>query len=196
MIADPQRMRRRFGVCVMRTVLELRGTSCYPLGNGSAPKHTVGCSRTFGRAVSDFAVLREALCAYTSVAAEKLRREGSLARMVQVFLMTNPFHHDEPQYASTAVRTLPIPTSHTPSLIRAAADGLAEVYRSGYHYKQVGVVLSEIVPDNFVQADLFAENDPRSERLMRAVEDAAAPPLPALHLPLGRVARRKGVTTK
>ena len=90
--------------------------------------------------------------------------------MVQVFLMTNPFHPDEPQHASTAVRTLPVPTSHTPSLIRAAADGLAEVFRSGYHYKRVGVMLSEIVPDNFVQADLFAEDDPRSERLMRAVD--------------------------
>ena len=170
MRADPQRIRRRFNVCVMRTVLELRGTPCYPLGDSPAPRQTVVCSRTFGADVSEYAVLREAVSAYTSVAAEKMRRENSLARMIQVFLMTNPFHEDQPQYANTAVRTFPVPTAHTPALSRAASDGLAEIYRSGYRYKRVGVMLAEIIPAHLVQTDLFAEENPKSERFMRVVD--------------------------
>ncbi|MDQ1256384.1 MAG: polymerase [Candidatus Hydrogenedentes bacterium] len=167
---DPGRIRRCFGVCVMRTVLELRGTPCYPLGNGPPPRQTVVCSRTFGQPVADFVALREAVSAYTVNAAEKLRGQHSLARMIQVFLMTNPFHPERPQYANSALRTFPVPTSYTPNLIRAATDGLTEIFRPGYHYKRAGVMLADIVPDYPVQGDLFAEDDARSEKLMRAVD--------------------------
>jgi DNA polymerase V len=176
---DPDRIRRRFSVCVMRTVLELRGTVCYPLGNGPPPRQTVGCSRTFAKPVADFAALREAAAAYTAVAAEKLRGQHSVAHRIQVFLMTNPFQPsgdfrsrrpERPQYANTALRTFPVPTSYTPDLIRAAADGLTEIFRPGYYYKRVGVMLAEIVPDYPVQGDLFAVNDARSEGLMHAVD--------------------------
>jgi DNA polymerase V len=170
MRSDPQRMRRRFNVCVMRTVMELGGTACYPLGDSPVPRQTVVCSRTFGADVSEYAVLREAICAYTSVAAEKLRREHSLARMVQVFVMTNPFHNDQPQYANNAIRMLPLPISDTAALIRAATDGLKEIYQSGYRYKRAGVMLAEIVSDHLVQTDLFAEENPKSKRLMQIVD--------------------------
>ena len=167
---DPDRMKRRFSVCVMRTVLELRGTPCYTLGNGPAPKQTVVCSRTFGKPVADFAALREAIAAYTTVAAEKLRKQHSLARMIYVFLMTNPFQPERPQYSNTALRTFPVPTAYTPDLIRAAIDGLKEIFRSGYRYKRVGVMLAEIVPDSPVQGDLFAPATVRAEGLMHAVD--------------------------
>ena len=167
---DPDRIKRRFSVTVMRTVLELRGTPCYPLGDGPPPKQTVVCSRTFGKPVVDFAALREAVAAYTTVAAEKLRKQHSLARMIYIFLMTNPFQPERPQYANTAVRTFPVPTAYTPDLIRAATEGLTEIFRAGYRYKRVGVMLAEIVPNSPVQTDLFAENTARSENLMHAVD--------------------------
>lgn len=167
---EPERLRRRFNVCVMRTALELRGIACYPLGNGPMPRQTIVCSRTFGGPVADFSALREALCVYTTRAAEKLRRQRSRAHLIQVFLMTNPFQPEKPQYANTALRTFPVPTSNTPTLLRAAADGLEEIFRSGYHYKRAGVTLAGIVPDNPVQGDLFAAEDARSERLMRVMD--------------------------
>ncbi|HPC17707.1 MAG TPA: Y-family DNA polymerase [Candidatus Hydrogenedentes bacterium] len=167
---DPDRLRRRFNVCVMRTALELRGMACYPLGSGPPLRETIVCSRTFGGPVADFSALREALCAYTVRAAEKLRRQRSRAHLLHVFLMTNPFQPEKPQYANAALRTFPMPTSHTPVLIRAAADGLEEIFRSGYHYKRVGVTLAGIVPDRPVQGDLFAADDAPSDRLMRTVD--------------------------
>ena len=167
---DPERIRRRFSVCLMRTVLELGGTSCYPLGEGPAARQSIVCSRTFRCPVAEYAALREAVSAYITVAAEKLRRDHSLARMVHVFLMTNPFQQQQEQYANSAVRTLPVPTAYTPDLLRAALDGLAEIYRSGYHYKRTGVMLAEIVPDSPVQTDLFAPDSSKSERLMKTVD--------------------------
>ena len=63
-----------------------------------------------------------------------------------------------------------MPISDTAALIRAATDGLKEIYQSGYRYKRVGVMLAEIVPDHLVQTDLFAEENPKSKRLMQVVD--------------------------
>ena len=167
---DPDRIKRRFNVCVMRTVMELRGIPCYPLGDGPAPKQTIVCSRTFGKPMAHFKEVREAVAAYTTVAAEKLRKQHALTGMLYVFLMTNPFQPDRPQYANTAVRTFPVPTAYTPDLIRAATDSLTEIFKTAYHYKRVGVMLAGIVPDSPIQTDLFAENPARHAGLMQAVD--------------------------
>jgi len=167
---DPDRIRRRFNVSLMRTVLELRGIPCYPLGEGLAPKQSIVCSRTFGGPVTAYAALREAVATYTTVAAEKLRNDHSLARTVHVFLMTNPFQQHQEQYANSAIRTLPVPTAYTPDLLRAALDGLAEVYRPGYQYKRTGVMLAEIVRDSPVQMDLFAADPSKFKRLMKTMD--------------------------
>ncbi|HOT51210.1 MAG TPA: hypothetical protein P5540_05760 [Candidatus Hydrogenedentes bacterium] len=105
----PDRIRRRFNVCVMRTVLKLHGIACYPLESGSLPRQTIMCSRTCGGPVSDCSVLREALCAYTACAAEKLRRQRSRAHLLHVFLMTNPFQSEKLQYANTHCGLFPCP---------------------------------------------------------------------------------------
>lgn len=166
----PDRARKCFNVCLMRTVLELGGTPCYPLGDGPAARQTIVCSRTFGHAVRDFGALREAVSAYVTQAAEKLRAEGSLARMVHVFLMTNPFKPEEPQYVNNALRTLPVPTAYTPDLLRAAISGLTEIFRPHFHYKRCGVMLSELVPHSPYQTDLFASDPARQERLMATLD--------------------------
>ncbi|MBW7865063.1 MAG: Y-family DNA polymerase [Candidatus Hydrogenedentes bacterium] len=170
MRADPHRMRRRFNVCVMRTVLELRETACYPLGESPPDRQTIVCSRTFGSAVTEHKALREAVAAYTATAAEKLRAQHCLAGGLRVFIMTSPFGRSGDYYANTALRTFPLPTANTPELIQEAVKGLWEICRPDLPYKRAGVMLSDIVPDCPVQTDLFLGHDPRQERLMRTVD--------------------------
>lgn len=168
--ADPNRMRQCFNVCVMRTVLELRGSACYPLGESPPDRQTIVCSRTFGSAVTEHRSLREAVAAYTATAAEKLRAQHCLAGGLRVFIMTNPFTPSGDHYANTALRRFPLPTANTPALIGAALGGLAEILRPGLAYKRAGVMLADIAPDRPAQTDLFLGHDPRAGLLMDAMD--------------------------
>ena len=77
------------------------------------------------------------------------------ARVVHVFITTTPFQPDQAQYAN-GDRSVPADAyACTPDLLRAALDGLVEIYRPGYPYKKAGVMLPEIIPDSPVQTDLF-----------------------------------------
>ena len=71
--ANPTRIRERFNVVLQRTVMELQGTPCLDLEQDSPDSKTICCSRSFARAVEGFDELAEALTAYTSYAAQKMR---------------------------------------------------------------------------------------------------------------------------
>mgnify|MGYP006163264073 CR=1 FL=1 len=68
------------------TVRELRGISCIDLVHAPAPKQQIACTRSFGRPVTDLEPLIEAVSEFASQAAEKLRKQDSLARALQVFM--------------------------------------------------------------------------------------------------------------
>ena len=88
--AEPKTLRREFSVVVERTVLELRGISCLSLEEVAQPKKEIISSRSFGQLVTDLGELRQAVASYAARAAEKLRRQHSVASALQVFLQTNP----------------------------------------------------------------------------------------------------------
>ena len=52
-------------------------------------------SRSFGRRITEFEPLREALAAYVTRAGEKLRRERRHARQMMIFLHNSPFDTKE-----------------------------------------------------------------------------------------------------
>jgi DNA polymerase V len=57
-------------------------------------------AKTFGTPTDSLAQLEEAVATYTARAAEKLRRQDSLATYVNVFVRTNPFQQDLPQLSA------------------------------------------------------------------------------------------------
>ena len=168
--ADEQWIRRHMGVVGLRMVAELRGRSCLELEECPAPKQGITCSRAFGRSISTFAELEEAVSSYVSRAAEKLRGEGLAATVLTVFVMTNEFTQ-EPQYRNSVTCALPVGTDTTSELIRAALRGLRTIYRDGDRYKKAGVMCTALVPTGQVQPDLFDQQDrPKSKRLMTALD--------------------------
>lgn len=155
--ADLAWVRRHLSVLGARTMLELRGQSCIPLEVQAKPKKGFMNAKTFGTPTESLAQLEEAVATYTARAAEKLRRQDSLATCVNVFVRTNPFQQDLPQYANSVSRTLPFPTAFTADIITAALEALRLVYRPGYHYSKTGVFFSQIVPQAALQFDLFGD---------------------------------------
>jgi len=153
--ADPKAMRAQFGVVLERTVEELRGTSCLPLEMITPKRQQIMCSRSFGSEVEAYESLRAAVLTYASRAAEKLRREHSIAGGVHVFIHTNPFNPKRPQYSRSMTIPLPSATDDTLALAHCATAILKALYRPGYHYKKAGVMLTELSPRSQRQATLF-----------------------------------------
>ena len=169
--ADPAWVRKTLTVTGARTQQELAGASCIPLAECPAPRQSIVTSRSFGQPVTGLADLKEALAAYVTVAAEKLRALGLKAACLQVFLATNRFRSDEPQHASGATVLLPRPTSGTPELIRAAGELLAGLYRPGHAYQKVGVALLDLRAGEQEQPGLFGRQEPETApELMRALD--------------------------
>ena len=152
--ADPKVIRREFSVVVERTVMELNAVPCMSLEDVAPAKQQIMSSRSFGNYVYDLGPLREAVASYIAIAAEKLRDQGSLAGMVQVYIRTNP-HKDSPQYQRGLTIPLPDPSNDTLYLTRAALWGLGRIYRHGFAYQKAGIVLMNLTDATSSQASLF-----------------------------------------
>lgn len=170
--ASPKEMRAHFGVVMERTCNELRGISCLELEDIARPKKQIMSSRSFGAPVETLAELRESVASYLATAAEKLRRQNSAAGAVYVFLLTNRFKEDEPQYNAGITVPMPDVSDDTLALTAAALKGLAAIYRPGYRYKKAGVMLTLLSDKAARQTTLF--DDPvareKSERLMATMD--------------------------
>jgi len=71
---------------------------------------------------------------------------------MQIFLHTNPFQAHLPQYYPASETTLSTPTNYTPELLTAAMRVLEKIWRPGYKWKKIGVMLMEIGPESAVQS--------------------------------------------
>jgi DNA polymerase V len=154
---DVTRLRSRFGVVMERTVRELRGESCLNMIDVTPAKQQIICSRSFGRYVTELQELEEAVSAYMSRAAVKLRKQQSVAATAYVYIRTNPHKEDEPQYSQGMLIGLPYPTNDTTMLVKGVLKCLQCIYREGFRYQKAGVMLTDISPAGIAQGDLFAE---------------------------------------
>jgi DNA polymerase V len=168
--ADPKQLRARFGVVMERTINELRGMSCLELEEVLPPKKQIVSSRAFGSMVTTCRELEEAVSTYAARAGEKLRRQSSTCDAVHVFVETNRFREDQPQYNNAMTVPLTVATNDTRRLTAAALYGLQRIYRPGYQYKKAGVMLMELAPAAMHQATLFSNPDPKSEAIMAVMD--------------------------
>ena len=153
--ADDTWIRKHLTVVGQRIVLELRGIACIPLEPEPQVKKGIMSAKTFGREIMSREELEEAVANYTARAAEKLRSQHSLTSCISVFMQTDQFKQNSPQYSASLTRRLPFPTAFTPDLIKQAREAVRAMYRLGYAYRKAGVYLSKIVPDESLQPDLF-----------------------------------------
>ncbi|MHB8919405.1 MAG: Y-family DNA polymerase [Halothiobacillus sp.] len=154
--ADPKFISRKFSVVLERTVWELRGVACLNLEDITPPKQQIISSRSFGKPVWYLPDLKQAVTTYMSRAAEKLRRQGSVAGAVQVFIRTSPFN-TKPFYGNSITLPLITATDDTRVLVKHIIRGLEHIYRAGYDYQKAGVMLLDIRPKGQGQInDLFA----------------------------------------
>ena len=147
--------------------------SCLDLEAVVPDKQQIMSSRSFGTLVYDLDDLEEAVASYVSRAAEKLRSQDSLAGAIQVYIRTNVFKPEAPQYQRAMTVPLPEASADTRVLVGWAIRALRRIYRPGYGYHKAGITLMEIVPRVNQQFSLFVpagmENS-RNDRLMDTLD--------------------------
>ncbi|MGX8689410.1 MAG: Y-family DNA polymerase [Bacteroidaceae bacterium] len=153
-------------IVVERTWRELNGEDCVP-NEQLAAKKSICTSRSFASMISDLDQLRTHVSNYAVRCAEKLRQQGSVAGIVALFLNTNPFREDLPQYWNFQEQRLITPTATTTTIVQTAAHLLEQLYRPGYKYKKAGVIVMGIGPNSPVQPDLFDTNAEQFQRMRR-----------------------------
>jgi DNA polymerase V len=162
------------GVVGVRLIKELKGEPARDMEDELVNKKMIATTRMFGSPVTEISDIKEAIATYTSRAAEKLRRQGSAASIISVFVVPKEQNHSVyfrhgPTISSYT--TLPVATSFTNELIKPAVQLVDQLYEKGRIYKKAGVMLSGLIPDDSVQGNLFLPENKNCERRLMDMMD-------------------------
>lgn len=170
-LAPEEWIRKNMTVVGQRTYRELKGIPCIEFEEEPPAKQNICIARSFGKLLSKKRDVEEALANYTAMAARKLRQQNSCCRLINVFIQTNNFRTQDPQYYKAINIQLPVATSSTSELLHYASTGLDRIWRDGYNFKKVGILLLDLIPSSQVQFGVFDTVDrPRNDRLMQAMD--------------------------
>lgn len=165
-------VRDRMGVTGVRTWSELQGIRMVE-DEKDEKRKSICTSRSFANMISDLDELNLRVSDFAGKCAEKLRKDGTAAQTVGVFIHTNRFREDLQQYYPMASVRLDVPASSTPEIVSAALGVLNMVYRPGFEYKRAGVIVTDIVDSESIQQTLFgfdSESRDRDDRISRVMD--------------------------
>ena len=169
---NPEAIRRRYSVVLMRTVQELNGISCIPLDNAPAPKKATAVTRSFGKAVTDKQELIEAVATYASRGGEKLRNAHQAAMVMQVFWRTGRHDKIQPYRTWSYAIDLREHTNDSRILVKAASMIVHKHYQPGFRLKKAGIMLMELTPETQIQRSLFSTQDLEKSQVLMQTMDA------------------------
>ncbi|WP_354625670.1 Y-family DNA polymerase [Psychromonas sp. MME2] len=159
---------QNFNIELLRTIQELNGEKCKGWDETRADKRQIFSTRSVGQRIVNIACLQQALVKHITIAAEKLRIQGSLCGTLMAFVANSPFD-TAPRYFKIIKHFTP-PTQSTPTLIKAITNDIQRLYIPGIQYYKIGVGLVNLSSTHHQQYDLFndAQND---NQLMNLVDN-------------------------
>lgn len=169
-------VRTIFTVVGARVWNELRGIPCVEEEPNTVARKMITASRSFEKCLYKIDDLRQALATFTTVAAERLRKQGSFALEVEVFVGSNRFNEHEPQYFNYARIGLEEPTNDTAAILKAALAALDAIYLGGIGYKKAGVTITKLSASGIVQPTIFMdmESFDRRKKFMKVLDSINA----------------------
>lgn len=157
-------MRSNMTVVGQRLWNELRGTASIEWEYEAPAKKNICTSRSFGKLTGDKSILLEAASNYAAACAAKLRNQHSCAQSINVFINTNQHKVDLPQYSRSITLEFETPTNLTGEIIQYALKGLDIIYKEGYLFKKVGIMMLDLIPEAQAQGSLFDCKDRTKNR--------------------------------
>ncbi|MDD4514219.1 Y-family DNA polymerase [Massilibacteroides sp.] len=162
-------VRSKMTVIGERTWMELNGIPCVEKDDLTTEKRQICTSRSFGQPITSQSELVEAVVALASLGVGKLRKQKTLTKGIYVFVQTNRFDADA--YKSSKEIVLSFYTSDLAEVATYCHKALNEIYKEGLEYKRAGVVLLDLIREEYVQRDLFDPIDREKQtRLSKALD--------------------------
>lgn len=164
-------VRKHMTVVGLRMLNELKGVPSIEWEEAPPPKKGICIARSFGQLLSNKKDIAEALANYTAGCAAKLRKQNSCTSLINVFIQTNTHRQQDKQYYNSITVHLPLQTNSTNLLLKYAMQGFERIYKPGYNFKKVGIMMLELVPEENIQYNLFeTENRQRNKQLMKSLD--------------------------
>jgi DNA polymerase V len=152
-------VRTNMSVVGLRLWNELRGTPSIGWEFEPKPKQRICTSRSFGRLTADYSIISEAVSNHAASCAEKLRKQQSVCRYVNVLISTNPHKLEHRQYKRSIVLECETPTSLPGEIIAYALRGLNLIFtRRDHLFMKCGVEVTGIIPKEMIQAGMFDQS--------------------------------------
>ena len=163
-------VRKEMAVVGLRLKHELEGKPTLDLETPKSKK-MIATTRSFEKQMTKLEDVSERIATFTTSCSEKLRRQNSHCNMIMVFLHTNYFRKDQPQYSRNIVINTDFPTNSTIELNKYAQIGLKAIFKEGYNYKKAGVIVMGLTPNDQTQLSLFNTSNPKHQPLMSVVDN-------------------------
>ena len=174
LLAAPEEwIRKHLSVVGQRLLFELRGVNAIAWEDSPPAKKNICTARSFGELLTEFRDIQQAVASHATSCCRKLRRQHSYCRKVHVFLQTNPYQNGDDQYLASITVKLVVPSNSSTDIIKHAMGGLKLIFRPGYRYLKVGVMVLDLVPQQCLQLGLFDQRDRAKDlRLMKTLDQS------------------------
>lgn len=162
-------VRKEMAVVGLRLKHELQGKPTLDLEQPKSKK-MIATTRSFEKPFTKLEDISERVSTFTASCSEKLRKQNSHCNMIMVFVHTNYFRKDQPQYSRNIIINTDFPTNSTIELNHYAQIGLNAIFKEGFHYKKAGVIVMGLTPNSETQLSLFNVSNPKHQPLMSVID--------------------------
>mgnify|MGYP000591030692 FL=1 len=163
-------VKKQMSIVGLRLKKELEGESVLCLEENRSPKKAIATTRSFEGTITDFEKIKERVSTFAVCCAEKLRLQQSTCNAVYVFVRSNKFQKNKPQYRNGILMTIPFATNSNMVISKYATEGLKKIFRSGFNYKKSGVIVMAINSIKNYQTNLFENENPKHRKLMKTID--------------------------
>ena len=163
-------VQQQMGIVGLRLKKDLEGKPTLDLDDDTRDKKAIATTRSFERTYTNMENIRERISTFAGSCAEKLRTQKSSCHMIMVFLRSDRHKKNALQDKSSTWVTLPYATDSTLIITQYAVNAVETIFKAGIPYKRAGVIVYDLVPTNARQLDIFQQENPKHEALMKTMD--------------------------
>ena len=163
-------VRKNMSVVGVRLKKELEGKSVLDLEEVRPPKKAIATTRSFEKTITDYEKIKERISTFAICCAEKLRSQNSNCNSIYVFVRSNKFQKNKPQYRNGILMTIPFSTNSNMIISKYAIEGLKKIFRKGINYKKAGTIVMGLDSSKSYQLNMFENENPKHKYLMKIID--------------------------
>ncbi len=163
-------VRKNMSVVGVRLKKELEGKSILDLEEVMSPKKAIATTRSFKGNITNYEKIKERISTFAICCAEKLRSQNSNCNSIYVFVRSNKFQKNKPQYRNGILMTIPFSTNSNMIISKYAVEGLRKIFRKGINYKKAGTIVMGLDSSENYQLNLFENENPKHKYLMKTID--------------------------